>query len=155
MKQLIFSGLTAVGIYGFLLFVQGCGCCGPCEEVFCNDYIQIRFLAKDDDSDLFANGTYKSDSLGIFALKADASVTDLKDRLGIDLFGGSYYFSYDIVSDATGYIFQYNPQERDTLLVFHAKTETDCCPVQTTFGLGVFRGDTVFVNASSTLILKK
>jgi hypothetical protein len=155
MKQLIFTGLLAAGIYGFIVFAQGCGCCGPCEEVFCNDYVQVRFLAKSDDSDLFANGTYKTDSLGLFALNADASVTDLTSRLGTDLFGGSYYFSYELVNGVTGYIFQYNLVERDTLRVFHTTRETDCCPVETTFGFGIFRGDTVFVNAGSTLILKK
>lgn len=129
--------------------------CGDCEEVFCNDYIQFRFLSKTDDNDLYNNGIYKSDSLKVFALKADASVTDLTDRLRIEFIGGTNFFAFEVVSNATAYVFQHNFMERDTLRVFQTMTETDCCPIQTTFDFGIFYGDTVFVNARSTLVLKK
>jgi hypothetical protein len=151
MQKLSFSLLF---VSAFLLFSDfQCPCCGPCEEVACNDYLDVRFLSKADDSDLFTNGTYQADSLRLFALHSDATTTDYSYRLYTQLYSGEAHFSFEISKDVTAYIFQFNSQERDTLVASYNSSSTECCDELTNFGFGVFRGDTI--TGSTSLVLKK
>lgn len=153
MQRISFSLLF---VAAFLLFSDFQ--CGDCVKVDCDPgLISVQFLSKADASDLFANGTYQRNSLQLFTLASDLTAADYSYQLNGWKSSPNVpapYFSLD--ENAIGYIFQFNSTERDTLRITFTMSEGDkCCagvPV-TTFGL--FKGDTIFPDASGYLILKK
>lgn len=153
MRPILFP-LFLLALSGSVTVWQACNRLGPCEEVFCEDYLQIRFLSATDDSDLYATDTYQSDSLRVLALHTDGSASDETYRVSQSLYGGARYFNFNVLNNDAGYIFQYNSQKQDTLSVVCNRTSTECCDVATTFSFGIFQGDTVLVNPSQVLVLR-
>ena len=145
----------------FLIVLTGSGLVLPfqscdCKRVDCDPgYLNTPFLSKADDSNLFSNGTYQRDSLHLFALNSDLTVTDFTDRLtGWQMSGHSeVYFPMD--KNAVGYIYRFNSQEQDTLMVNVATEDSDCCGEVPSLVYGIYRGDTVLPNAGGYLLLKK
>ena len=153
MRPILFP-LFLLALSGILMIWQACNRFGPCEEVFCDDYLQVRFLSVADHSDLYATGTYHSDSLRVLALHTDGSTSDETHRISQSLYSGARYFNFSVLKDDAGYIFQYDSQKQDTLSAVCTRASTSCCDVVTTFSFGIFQGDTVFINPSRVLVLK-
>ena len=146
--------LFLLALSGILMVWQACNRLGPCEEAFCGDYLQVRFLSVADDSDLYATGTYRSDSLRVLALHTDGSTSDETYRISQSLYSGARYFNFSVLKDDAGYIFQYDSQKHDTLSVRSSLTSNDCCEVLTTFRFGILHGDTVLADPSRVLVLR-
>ncbi|HRI62117.1 MAG TPA: hypothetical protein PK228_20395 [Saprospiraceae bacterium] len=131
-----------------------------CLSVDCaSDDLTVQFLSKIDDSDLFENGTYQRDSLQFFVRQG--SVTSDYSHQLYNWQTGEYPLEYPltvhIFRDASDYVFQFNSQERDTLNISFTVSEggSRCCSGVARVTYGLFKGDTIYPNASGYLILKK
>jgi hypothetical protein len=155
MKRLNFLAATSFALFFAFQVFQSC----ECQKVDCDSgYFSVQFLSKADDSDLFENGTYQRSDLRFFVMytSATSEYSHWLHNWQNDPTFQHEPLSINIERDAIGYIFQFNSTERDTLgIAFTMSEGSECCagiPV-TTFGF--FKGDTIFPNASGTLILKK
>lgn len=152
MKQLNFLAATSLVI---LLVVQVFPSC-DCQNVDCQrGYFSVQLLSKSDDSDLFENGTYQRDSLRLFVLR-HSTAFDYSDQLYN--WQNAQYSELPVAIDpgASGYIFQFNSLERDTLNITYTVSQgSECCPGEAVATYGLFKGDTILPNASGNLILKK
>jgi len=155
MKRFNFLATTSLAV---LLVAQIFPSC-ECQRVDCDtSSLYLRFLSKADDSDLFENGTYQRDSLRFFVMLPSAT-SDFSHQLynwQNEPSFGQELLIVNIDNDASGYIFQYNSQERDTLNIAYTVTAgSDCCSGIAVATYGLFKGDTILPNASGHLILKK
>lgn len=126
--------------------------CDDCNLVDCDPgTVYLQFLSSSDDSNLFSNGTYNPDSLSLFAIKTN--LTTSSHRFWIDTLDNYPTVYFDIDTDASGYIFQFNSTERDTLILDYSISDSKCCGKVPNANFGVYRGDTIFANGY--LILKK
>lgn len=152
MKQL-HSFLHLSAIFCIAVAVLGC----DCQRIDCDPgFLYARFVSKTDGSNLFENGAYQRDSLALYRFLPDMSLDDYSSQLYEWRSSGQpdVYFVMD--KEAPGYVFRFNSQERDTLtLNFSIGSGSDCCEGIPLVSFGVFRGDTIFPNASGFLILSK
>ncbi len=136
--------------------ISGCFGCQKCEEVFCEDYLSVRFLSKADGSNLFSNGTYDSQKLKLFGLDGDGDISDYTHFLNVKNQPlDNVYFYFQVSNEETAYIFEYDTGERDTLQVRYDISSTDCCDQLTNFSFGIFQGDTIVRDVRSYLVLTK
>ena len=155
MKRFKFLAAASLAV---LLVVQIFPSC-ECRRVECDtSSLALRFLSRADDSDLFENGTYQRDSLRFFVMLPSVT-SDFSHQLynwQNEPSSGQEPLIVNIEKDASGYIFQHNSQERDTLNIAYTVTaDSDCCSGVAVATYGLFRRDTIFPNARGYLILKK
>lgn len=146
MKQLNF-------LFALLFSVSLCQVFQACDcvTVDCDDgSIQVLFLSAADDSDLFGNGTYDVNNLGVFALKNNIPVAH---PYRLDTIGDYTIIYMKIATDATGYIFRLNSQELDTVMLNYSIHDSKCCGKGPLANFAVYRGDTI--PANGYLNLKK
>lgn len=145
-------------LFFFVLFIQVFQSC-VCQRIDCDPgTMTVGFFSQADSSDLFENGTYQRDSLRLFVIHP--SVTDDYSHWLYNWQNEPTFeqlpLSLHIDQEASGYIFQYNSLERDTLKIAYTVSDgSHCCNGAPDVTYGLFKGDTIFPNRYGYLIMKK
>jgi hypothetical protein len=139
--------------FGILLLLLAAPAC-TCRLVDCegNAVFNVRFLSAADSSDLFVTGALPYDSLSVQVLYADGL------RPWDHRFTDFPFTENDVIIELEpnlqGYIFHLDAGRSDTLfLQSFQTTDTPCCPGTLVLDHALFRGDTLYLNSNSELLL--